>query len=64
MKGYRNATFFLTMIIIGIPLSIFLGKELDAFFHTTPWMMLIMLGYVVIGSLVLLVKTAGGNHGK
>lgn len=44
-------------------LAIFVGKWLDEFFHTTPWIMLILLAYAIGGCLYMLVKGFSDDHG-
>ncbi|MGN1344133.1 MAG: hypothetical protein ACI4U3_06095 [Traorella sp.] len=56
MNGYQIATKFITRIVLGSILAIFLGLKLDDYFHVRPLFTIGFLLYVMIGSLVLLVK--------
>lgn len=56
MDGFKIAQRFITRNILGILIAIWLGSKIDDFFKTSPWAMLILLLYVIVGSLILLVK--------
>lgn len=56
MNGYKVANRFVSRIVIGSVLAIFLGIKLDEGLHTAPLFLTGLLMYVMIGSLVLLVK--------
>lgn len=62
MKGYRDALRFISILVFGLLLAIFIGGRLDAYFQTSPWIMLAGILYVIIGSLYILLKDAGGKH--
>lgn len=54
-KVYR----FLSRMIIGLMISVLLGSWLDNQFHTSPLILILMVIYVIVGTLYLLVKEAG-----
>lgn len=56
MNGYKLATRFITRIVVGSVVAIVLGMKIDLWLHTTPLVMLMILAYVIVGSLVLLIK--------
>ena len=56
MNGFRIAQRFITRNVLGLLLSIWLGMKIDDIFQTSPWAMLILIIYVIVGSLFLLVK--------
>lgn len=56
MNGFKIAQRFITRNILGIILAIWLGTKIDNIFQTSPWAMLILMIYVIVGSLFLLVK--------
>ncbi len=56
MNGFRIAQRFITRNVLGLLISIWLGMKIDDIFHTSPWAMLILIIYVIVGSLFLLVK--------
>lgn len=56
MDGFKIAQRFITRNILGIILAIWLGTKIDDIFQTSPWAMLILMIYVIVGSLFLLVK--------
>ena len=64
MSGYRKATRFITRIIAGSLIALFLGNWIDEQFKTTPLIMLALLFYVLFGSLVLLIRETGGKVGR
>lgn len=47
---------FLSRLVFGLIGAILIGIALDNNFGTNPWIMLVLLLYVIFGSLVLLVK--------
>lgn len=62
MNGFKIASRFVTRNVIGCTIAIFLGIKIDNWLHTVPCVMLILLSYVIFGSLFLLLKEM--NHGK
>ncbi len=56
MDGFKIAQRFITRNILGILIAIWLGSKIDDIFKTSPWVMLILMLYVIVGSLILLVK--------
>lgn len=56
MNGFKIAQRFITRNVLGLLISIWLGSKLDEIFQTSPWIMLIFILYVIVGSLFLLVK--------
>ena len=56
MGGFKIAQRFITRNVLGLLIAIFLGNKLDEIFQTSPWALLILIIYVIVGSLVLLVK--------
>ena len=56
MNGFRIAQRFITRNVLGLLISIWLGAKIDELFQTSPWAMLILMIYVIVGSLYLLVK--------
>lgn len=62
MKGYKVATRFVTRIVAGSVIALFVGNWLDEALHTTPLFLICFLLYVLIGTGVLLIKeTQHGN---
>ncbi|OCN04768.1 hypothetical protein A4S06_10400 [Erysipelotrichaceae bacterium MTC7] len=59
-----EATRFIGRVVLGSILAVLLGMWLDEKLHTTPWLMLALLLYVLVGSLVKLVKDVGDEHEK
>ena len=47
---------FVSRIILGLVIAIFLGGYLDKKINTTPLIMLAMIIYVIVGSLYILIK--------
>lgn len=47
---------FVSRIVLGLVIAIFLGRYLDDEFNTTPLIMLVMIIYVIVGSLYILIK--------
>lgn len=56
MGGFKIAQRFITRNVLGLLIAIWLGNKLDEIFQTSPWTLLILIIYVIVGSLVLLVK--------
>lgn len=56
MDGFKIAQRFITRNVLGLLIAIWLGNKLDEIFQTSPWALLILIIYVIVGSLVLLVK--------
>jgi len=56
MGGFKIAQRFITRNVLGLLIAIWLGNKLDEIFQTSPWALLILIIYVIVGSLVLLVK--------
>ena len=56
MGGFKIAQRFITRNVLGLLIAICLGNKLDEIFQTSPWALLILIIYVIVGSLVLLVK--------
>ena len=54
--GYTEATKFISRIVLGSIISILLGPKLDLLFNIGPLCTIGLLLYVIIGSLILLVK--------
>lgn len=52
-------TRFLSRLVVGMIIAIFLGDFIDEQLHTTPFIMIALLLYVIIGSLYQLVKETG-----
>ncbi|MGL5979109.1 MAG: AtpZ/AtpI family protein [Erysipelotrichaceae bacterium] len=48
------------MIAAGSILAVFLGNFLDEFLHTSPLFLIGLLLYVIVGSLLWLIKEVGG----
>ncbi|WP_346780385.1 AtpZ/AtpI family protein [Breznakia sp. PF5-3] len=51
-------------MIAGVIIAVLLGNYIDEKLHTTPFIMIALLLYVIIGSLYQLVKDAGENDAK
>ena len=47
---------FIGRLVAGILLAILVGMTLDNLFNTSPWILLVLLLYVIFGSLYLLIK--------
>lgn len=56
MGGFKIAQRFITRNVLGLLIAIWLGNKLDEIFQTSPWALLMLIIYVIVGSLVLLVK--------
>ena len=56
MGGFKIAQRFITRNVLGLLIAIWLGNKLDGIFQTSPWALLILIIYVIVGSLALLVK--------
>lgn len=56
MGGFKIASRFITRNVLGILLAIWLGNKIDHYFQISPWAMMILIIYVIVGSLILLVK--------
>lgn len=57
----RPAQRFVSRMVAGCLIAVLLGHNIDKYLHTTPWIMLILLLYVIIGSLYILVKETGDD---
>lgn len=53
---------FIGRMIAGVIIAVLLGNYIDEHLHTTPIVMLVLLLYVIIGSLYKLIKDAGDDH--
>lgn len=60
----KPAQRFVSRMVAGNLLAIILGFNLDEFLHTTPWVMLALIAYVMIGSLYLLIRETSDDDGK
>lgn len=56
---YKIVQRFISRMAAGCLIAILLGNYIDETLHTSPFVVLALLAYVVIGSLILLVKEAG-----
>ena len=54
--GYNEASKFISRIVLGSIIAICLGPKLDEFLSVGPLCTIGLLLYVIIGSLILLVK--------
>ncbi|TDW20549.1 hypothetical protein EDD63_11215 [Breznakia blatticola] len=59
-----EATRFVGRVVLGSILAVFGGLWLDDTFGTKPWIMLGLLLYVLVGSLITLVKDVGDSNEK
>lgn len=55
---------FTSRMLVGCVAAGFLGHYLDDKFSTTPWILLVLLFYVIGGSFYLLMKEIGDEDGK
>lgn len=53
---------FIGRMIAGVIIAVLLGNYIDECLHTTPIVMMVLLLYVIIGSLYKLIKDAGDDH--
>ena len=53
---------FIGRMIVGSMVAILIGNYIDEYLHTTPIVMMVLLFYVIIGSLYTLVKDTGDAH--
>ncbi len=60
---YKIVQRFISRMSAGCIVAIILGNYVDDKLQTSPLFVFALLAYVVIGSLVLLVKEAGKNGG-
>ncbi len=56
MNGIKAVHRFLSRLIVGSGLAIWLGMKADDLLNTSPLLLILFLLYVVLGSLYLLVK--------
>ncbi|WP_294561410.1 hypothetical protein [uncultured Traorella sp.] len=56
MSGIKAVHRFLSRLIFGSGLAIWLGMKADDLLNTSPLLLILFLLYVVLGSLYLLVK--------
>ena len=54
--GYKEASKFISRIVLGSIIAIWLGPKLDELLNIGPLFTIGLLLYVIIGSLILLVK--------
>lgn len=64
MKEAYKAIRLMTTMVIACLSAVFIGNALDTFFHTSPWILFILLGYAIVSSLYLLVKKLGDDDGN
>ncbi len=57
----KAAIRFTSRMVVGCIVSILFGKWVDEQLSTTPWIMFILLAYVIGGSFYLLIKETGGD---
>lgn len=53
---------FIGRMIAGVSIAVLLGNYIDDYLHTTPIVMMVLLLYIIIGSLYKLIKDAGDDH--
>lgn len=63
MNTYQKALRLIFSMAASAILAIFIGNWLDGIFHTSPWILLILLAYAIGGSLYMLIKGLGDEHG-
>lgn len=63
-KDYRNVQKFIGMIVGGSVLAVLVGMAIDKLLYTTPLIMIVLLLYVVIGSMIWLVRSVGRNKNE
>ena len=56
MSGIKAVHRFLSRLIVGSGLAIWLGMKADDLLNTSPLLLILFLLYVIFGSLYLLVK--------
>lgn len=54
--GYKEASKFISRVVLGTIIAIWLGPKLDNFTNLGPLFTIGLILYVIIGSLILLVK--------
>lgn len=54
--GYKEASKFISRIVLGSIIAIIFGPKLDNIFNIGPLVTIGLLLYVIIGSLILLIK--------
>ncbi len=59
---YKIVYKFISRLAFGLVIAIFLGRYIDAILNTSPFIVIALIAYVVIGSLILLVKEAGQTN--
>ncbi|MCF0108856.1 MAG: AtpZ/AtpI family protein [Erysipelotrichaceae bacterium] len=52
----RTVAKFYLRLVIGLIVSIVGGRWLDMKLSTSPWIMIVLIGYVILGSLILLIR--------
>lgn len=63
MNSYQKALRLISAMAVSAILAIFIGNWLDGIFHTSPWILLVLLAYAIGGSLYLLIKGFGDENG-
>lgn len=59
-SDFKKVQKFIGMISAGSILAVFVGHQIDIFLNTSPLFLIGLLLYVIIGSLVWLIKEYGG----
>lgn len=62
MSGYRKGLRALSSMLVSSILALVVGIWIDQWLHITPWIMLILLAYAIIGNLYILVKGTANDE--
>lgn len=62
--GTRPITNYIARMIGGLLVAIFAGRFIDQALNTEPFIMIVLLLYVVVGSLYQLIRELGGLNAK
>ena len=63
MSSYQKALRLISSMAVSSVLAIFIGNWLDGIFGTSPWILLALLVYAIVGSLYLIIKDLGDENG-
>lgn len=56
MNKHNKAIGFMTTMCLSCVTAVFVGIWLDGIFHTTPWILLILIAYAIIANLYAMMK--------
>lgn len=62
MSGYDKTARFMVRLVLGLIISIFVGNYIDDLLNCKPLIMLLLMGYTIIGSICLLIKEVNNDE--